>query len=277
VRVDSQQAFELLRAEVNLAVKESLARHATATQQGDLDAMEVELERQRNLVNVRNQLQVLQDLWPTLVGKRKPHTAKPPRKRRPRRKKLKRGQKTPGEAFVIPILQALEEMGGNGRVPTVLDQVGQSMAGCLNEHDLAKLKSGQVRWRNTAQWARLDMKKQGLLASNSPRGTWEVTDQGRAYLAEHRDETAAPPTPAATQPQLPLLPDEGLPIFAKYKGRRYEATLLRDRRVRYGGREYKSPSGAGVTIVPYDTLNGWKFWRYVDEDGTEHYISDLRD
>lgn len=57
----------------------------------------------------------------------------------------------------------------------------------LPEHDRGTLKSGDIRWRNTDQWARYDMKNQGLLAANSPTGVWEMTEQGRTYLQEQRE------------------------------------------------------------------------------------------
>jgi len=38
------------------------------------------------------------------------------------------------------------------------------------------------RWRNTAQWARHSMVKEGLLKADSPRGIWEITDAGRASI-----------------------------------------------------------------------------------------------
>jgi len=63
------------------------------------------------------------------------------------------------------------------------------MAGTLNEFDLSPLKSGELRWRNTAQWARQKMKDKGLLAGDSPRGIWEITARGRAYLREHAGAT----------------------------------------------------------------------------------------
>ncbi|MEM7820360.1 MAG: winged helix-turn-helix domain-containing protein, partial [Candidatus Aenigmatarchaeota archaeon] len=34
-----------------------------------------------------------------------------------------------------------------------------------------------------AQWARNAMVKEGLLASDSPRGVWEITAVGRRWLA----------------------------------------------------------------------------------------------
>ena len=187
--MNSRQAFETLLAGVEAALEESWTRHKAATQQGDFDAMEIELERQKNLVSARQQLEGLQELWPGMVGKRQ-RARKSKRARSPasRGKKLPRGARTPVEAFVPPILIALENLGGSGTIPEVLDLVGKLMSDTLNEFDLGPLKNGQIRWRNSAQWARYRMREAGLLAADSPRGIWEMTERGRAYLREHRSK-----------------------------------------------------------------------------------------
>jgi restriction system protein len=37
-------------------------------------------------------------------------------------------------------------------------------------------------------WARNKLKDQGLIAANSPRGIWEITDAGRRYLESLKRE-----------------------------------------------------------------------------------------
>ena len=69
-----QGIFAPFLLEIEAALEESLSWQEAAAQRGDFDAMDVELERQKNLINARNQLQVLQELWPKLVGKREPIT-----------------------------------------------------------------------------------------------------------------------------------------------------------------------------------------------------------
>ena len=82
---------------------------------------------------------------------------------------------------------ALEEAGGRGTVQEVLEQIERRMKHRLKRVDWETLSDGRtIRWHNTAQWARSDMVKQGLLASDSPRGVWEINEAGRAYLREHR-------------------------------------------------------------------------------------------
>jgi hypothetical protein len=66
----------------------------------------------------------------------------------------------------------------------VIGRVGQLMKGVLKDVDRDPLASDpdMPRWRNAAQWARWAMVKDGLLKPDSPRGIWEVTDEGRRTL-----------------------------------------------------------------------------------------------
>ncbi len=90
-------------------------------------------------------------------------------------------------AFREPILRVLLQLGGGGRVGYVLDEVGAEMNDILNEIDKRRLESGNdVRWRNAAQWERAVMVKEGLLSSESPRGMWELTENGRKIAAGER-------------------------------------------------------------------------------------------
>jgi len=105
-------------------------------------------------------------------------------------RRLPKGFKTPEPAFYRPILQSLVEMGGRARVPEVLNRVGEMMKEELNEFDHQLLRSGEPRWRKTAQWARYYMVQKGWLQGDSPRGMWEITEEGRRILEElkRRDE-----------------------------------------------------------------------------------------
>jgi len=42
------------------------------------------------------------------------------------------------------------------------------------------------RWRNTAQWARSSLREEGLIRDDTPRATWEISEEGRAWLAERQ-------------------------------------------------------------------------------------------
>lgn len=96
--------------------------------------------------------------------------------------RLPTGLRTPESAYRVPILRALVELGGRGAVADVLNRVYEQMKEQLNEHDLSLLNRGGVRWRNVAMFARNDLKDEGYLRKDSPKGIWEITDQGREYL-----------------------------------------------------------------------------------------------
>lgn len=97
--------------------------------------------------------------------------------------------KTPQSAYRVPILKALEQLGGKGRMREVLGTVYEKMKDNLTEDDLRPVPSGRaIRWKNTAQWELSTMIKDGLLRDDSPTGIWEITDEGRMYLDRIRQQ-----------------------------------------------------------------------------------------
>jgi len=98
--------------------------------------------------------------------------------------KLTRGLRTPEHSFREPILNALCELGGSATLEDVLKNVERNMKGVLNEYDRQSLKSNphDVRWKNTVQWTRFKLVKEGLLSRTAKRGTCEITDKGRYWL-----------------------------------------------------------------------------------------------
>ncbi len=104
--------------------------------------------------------------------------------------RLAKGLRTPESAFVIPILKALDILGGRGQLQQVLEQVGETMKAQFRDVDHQALKSdpSRPRWNNTAQWARNSMVDEGFLRRNSPRGVWELTENGRKHLRANGKE-----------------------------------------------------------------------------------------
>lgn len=109
--------------------------------------------------------------------------------RRPRRRQRQPVDKTPEREYYVPILETLEELGGRGYADEILKIVYTKMEDRFTEDDLQLLPSGgDYRWRNTAQWARQHMVVQGLLRDDSPRGVWEISEAGRRYLEQNRQQ-----------------------------------------------------------------------------------------
>jgi hypothetical protein len=65
------------------------------------------------------------------------------------------------------------------------------MARRLSKGDHACFSSGDPRWWSAVCWLRIDLIEEGLMKSNSPRGIWEISEQGKALPASYRRKTNA--------------------------------------------------------------------------------------
>ena len=108
--------------------------------------------------------------------KRKMRTAGRGHEERNRAKQGKRKKRsegaTPVSSYRQPIIDVLKRLGGSARVKDVLRGVEEEMH--LGQADLKKLSNGQVTWQNRAQWARQELKDEGVLRSDSEWGWWEL-------------------------------------------------------------------------------------------------------
>ena len=70
----------------------------------------------------------------------------------------------------------------------VLGRVEHKMKHLFSAVDYDNVPSGgEIRWRNSAQWARNTLVHQrGLLNKNSGHGIWELTDLGIAQVESKR-------------------------------------------------------------------------------------------
>jgi hypothetical protein len=94
------------------------------------------------------------------------------------------GSVLPVHGYWVPILRVLDEAGGSAPSTDVIEALGTRMQDVLTKRDFEPLKSGEIRWRNRARFARLRMKERGLLSDTSHRGIWEITEAGRKHLAQ---------------------------------------------------------------------------------------------
>lgn len=174
-------AFEILLEEVEGVVNGLNEEGARAFGSGDYDKASGVIQQATRLTDFRERVRGLQREWKTVFAPAAPRRRKRRRKAGPR---LARGLRTPEDAFRTPILQALVELGGSGDINKVIDLVGTQMEGTLNRYDRQQMPSDptQIRWRNTAQWCRLALVREGLLRADSPRGVWEISPEGRRAL-----------------------------------------------------------------------------------------------
>jgi hypothetical protein len=176
-------ALDIVLEEIENAIAALNREGAQAFQGGKYDLAKELMEKGSQMTAFPAKVVDLQREWLNIFG-----AVTPSRVRKQGRKvaeRLKRGLRTPEDAYRIPILQSLVDLGGSAPMNEVLDRVERVMKDHLNAYDRLPLSSDptQVRWRNAAQWARNAMVKEGLLASDSPRGVWEITSAGRKWLA----------------------------------------------------------------------------------------------
>ncbi len=73
-----------------------------------------------------------------------------------------------GGDYVVPVLQALEDLGGKGKT------------------DALEIDGGSKRWKKAMPSVRKEMTKKGYIYSNTPMDEWKLTPQGRLHLFEQK-------------------------------------------------------------------------------------------
>lgn len=179
---DVSSAFEMLLEEIEAEIDFASGLGARSFERRDFDGAKEALERSAALTSFREKVAGLRKEWEGLTVHREGEESQPGDRRNLGR--LRKGLRTPEAQYYLPILQVLASMGGSGKVPDVLDEVGRVMQPVLRDVDYQPLASDpdNPRWRNAAQWARHSMVHEGLLEADSPRGVWEITARGRELL-----------------------------------------------------------------------------------------------
>jgi restriction system protein len=186
---DVSTALGLLRDSLSEEEERIRNEGAKAMQGGDYDTATSVIEFARRLLTFQKKVESLVGEWDELEDLR--DAASPAVQEIVSKRffgKKKKGEITPHTEYFPYILQVLVEMGGRGKTKAVLDWVGDLMKGVLKPQDYEFLKSGktQVRWRNSAQWARSTMVNvDGRMVKNGKNGIWEISDKGRKWLKEN--------------------------------------------------------------------------------------------
>ncbi len=178
-------AFDILLEELEMVIAAFNKEGADAFSRGNYEAVRDMSEQAGQLTGMRSKVKELQQEWDRLfAGKAASALHRQPVTKRTLRERLGRGLRTPEEAFRAPILRTLIQLGGSAQVSQVLDVLAISMKETLNAYDQQPLPSDPAspRWRNTAQWCRNSLAREGLLAADSPRGVWAITPSGRAEV-----------------------------------------------------------------------------------------------
>lgn len=183
---DVSTALVLLRDSLSEEEQRIRTEGAKAMQNGDYDTATSVIEFAKRLLTFQKKVEGLVTEWDELEDLR--DTASPAVQEIVSKRffgKKRKGEITAHTDYYRPILEALVEMGGSGKTKLVLDRVGEKMKGILKPIDYEAHKSDekQIRWRNSAQWARNTMvNDDGRMKKGSPNGTWEISDKGCKWL-----------------------------------------------------------------------------------------------
>lgn len=182
-------AFEMLLEAIDKEVRAVMERGIRAFETHDFQQAADLSQRADLLKKFRQRVEAISQEWEALscgVEWRNSEN-RSPTARTEESRRLPKGSRTPESAFFLPILRVLDQMGGSGRGTVVLDQTYELIASQLNAVDFEPLPHNprEIRWRNTAKWARKKLIERGLLRRDSPKGVWEITDAGREYLRQH--------------------------------------------------------------------------------------------
>lgn len=179
---NTQDSFGEMTASINNVLDQAMKDSRLAFKAGDYRATASLMENITKLKQIKKQLSAIQKDYNKI--EKSVASIKINEKPRKRGSNL-RGKKTPGKEFVIPILKSIDELDGSAKAKDVLKKVNQKMRKKLTDFDNDPLPSvpSMPRWKQTAQMARIQMVKDGLLRKNSPRGVWEITAKGKKQLS----------------------------------------------------------------------------------------------
>ncbi len=179
-------AFEMLLEEIEAEIDFVDRAGARGFELRDYDRAKEALERAAQVTAFRDKVDMLRREWTALLAQDDEEGTETHVQRR-NLGRLKRGSRTREEAYYRPILEVLEALKGSAQVSEVLERVQQQMAGVLRDVDYEPLASDpdMPRWKNAAQWARNSMVKEGLLRNDSPRGVWQISEDGKVFLKKN--------------------------------------------------------------------------------------------
>lgn len=185
--MDTKEAFQVVIQELKSSLERAREQGERAFKERHYAEAQVKAQAAEQIEKDFQALMLAQEHWKKHWSDVAPKERDPIRTTQVRVGRSPKGARTQEKAFRFPILQALVDMNGRGNVRYVLDKVGKLMEGKLKPIDFEIIESAnETRWRNTAKWERSRMVKEGLLKSNSPVGTWEISEAGQQALKESK-------------------------------------------------------------------------------------------
>lgn len=177
--------FEKLLNEIKIYIDELNQHGAQSFFMSNYDATKEILIKIDKANLLKEKIKSLNNEWEEIVGPlEKKKTTEPAKNKQVEKKIITKDIRTKPIEFEIPILEALDSLGGSSDIHDVMDIVEQSMKNALSEFDWQTIPSDKnmIRWKNNVQWARLNLVKKGYLSDKSPKGIWEITEAGKSYF-----------------------------------------------------------------------------------------------
>jgi len=184
-----ETAFEIVLEEIEDSIVSINQEISISSSSRDYDKSLILIKVAQQMTAFRDKVYELQKEWSKLTDTKFRGEIKTTKTKRRGKRRLSKGLRTREDVFEIPILRAIVKLDGTAIMSDILEEIAESMSSLLNNYAYSLLPSTELpRWQNTAQWARYEMVKKGLLESNSPRGIWSITQLGRDFLKTHTSE-----------------------------------------------------------------------------------------
>jgi len=87
-------------------------------------------------------------------------------------------ERTPLWEYYRPILTALIELGGEGTISELEEQVKPILSGMLSGEEMNAMSGDKLRWKRAVRRSRRHMVKEGFLEDHSGL-RWKITESGR--------------------------------------------------------------------------------------------------
>lgn len=149
-------AFDALLEEVEAEVDFVNTVGTKSFEGRDYDRAKEALARAGMLIAFRDKVAALRSEWQGIAAVAEKEEDEETKAERRNLGRLRNGLRTPEPEYRIPILRALVELGGGGKIGDVLARVEKAMKPRLKKVDYEPLASNpeNLRWRSAAQWAR---------------------------------------------------------------------------------------------------------------------------
>jgi len=180
------ESMEELLPELNQQGSELIEKHRYQ------DAKET-ISKAEKVIALQNKLETLKEEWLDLEL----HSLETPsssdedkQKVSPEtEKKFRSQQHTKTKEYLIPILQALVNLGGSAKRQHIFQELENIMSNQLLENDKNPLPSNPsvTRLQRIATSAGKKLRKEGYITFGPKTGVWEITETGRIYLKDSEE------------------------------------------------------------------------------------------